>query len=103
MKLIRSSLSLTAFMATAFFSITPLHASDRNITDKELSDESNTSDWLAYGRTHSEQRFSPLTDINVSNVSQLKPEWYAPLPDKSDIVGTPLVVDGVMYYVGEMN
>ena len=52
------------------------------ITDKELSDESNTADWLAYGRTHSEQRFSPLKDINVDNVGKLKPEWYLDLPDK---------------------
>ena len=90
-------------MAASLFATAPLYASDRMITDKELSDESNTADWLAYGRTHSEQRFSPLKDINVENVSGLKPEWYAPLPDRSDMVGTPLVVDGVMYYVGEMN
>jgi len=103
MKLKQSNLRVHLMMAASLFAITPLHASDRIITDKELSDESNTADWLAYGRTHSEQRFSPLKDINVDNVSQLKPEWYAPLPDRSDMVGTPLVVDGVMYYVGEMN
>ncbi len=103
MKFKQSSLRVQIIMAASLLAITPLHASDRVITDKELSDESNTTDWLAYGRTHSEQRFSPLKDINVENVSGLKPEWYAPLPDRSDIVGTPLVVDGVMYYVGEMN
>ena len=90
-------------IAASLLVIAPLHASDRIITDKELSDEANVSDWLAYGRTHSEQRFSPLSDINVDNVDKLKPDWYTPLPDKSDMVGTPLVIDGVMYYVGEMN
>lgn len=80
-----------------------LEAAERNITDKEINDESNTADWLAYGRTHSEQRFSPLKDINTDNVSQLKPDWYIDLPDKSDMVGTPLVVDGVMFYIGAMN
>ncbi len=90
-------------VAASLLVFTSLHASDRNITDKELSDESNTTDWLAYGRTHSEQRYSPLTDINVDNVGKLKPDWYIDLPDKSDMVGTPLVVDGVMYYIGEMN
>lgn len=97
-KLIRQLL-----VAASLLVITPGHASDRNITDKELSDETNTTDWLAYGRTHSEQRFSPLKDINTKNVSKLKPDWFIDLPDKSDMVGTPLVVDGVMYYVGEMN
>ncbi|HBZ98812.1 MAG TPA: hypothetical protein DEO97_06605, partial [Pseudomonas sp.] len=67
----QSNLRVHLMMAASLFAITPLHASDRIITDKELSDESNTADWLAYGRTHSEQRFSPLKDINVDNVSQL--------------------------------
>ncbi len=103
MNLKKQTLATGFFVTASLFSIAQLHASDRMITDKELSDESNTADWLAYGRTHSEQRFSPLKDINTDNVSQLKPEWYTPLPDKSDMVGTPLVIDGVMYYVGEMN
>lgn len=90
-------------MAAALVVPVPLQASDRNITDKELSDETNTSDWLAYGRTHSEQRFSPLKNINTENIDRLKPEWYVDLPDKSDMVGTPLVVDGVIYYIGAMN
>lgn len=96
MKPKKSYLTAQLVIAASVLSATPLYASDRMITDKELSDESNTADWLAYGRTHSEQRFSPLKDINVDNVSGLKPEWYAPLPDRSDMVGTPLVVDGVM-------
>ena len=103
MYLSRTKLLAQLLVAAALTLPAPLQASDRNITDKELSDESNTADWLAYGRTHSEQRFSPLKDINTDNVSKLKPEWYIDLPDKSDIVGTPLVVDGVMYYVGQMN
>lgn len=103
MKLIKEILTANLIVSASLLAAAPLQASNRIITDEQLSDESNTSDWLAYGRTHSEQRFSPLDDINVSNVSQLKPEWYTPLPDRSDMVGTPLVIDGVMYYVGEMN
>ena len=75
----------------------------RNITDKEINETSNTADWLAYGRTHSEQRFSPLKDINVKNVGKLKPEWYFDIPDKTDMASTPLVVDGVMYHIGHLN
>lgn len=88
-------------VAAALLAPAPLHAA--NLTDKELSDETNTADWAAFGRTHSEQRFSPLKDVNVENVSKLKPEWYVDLPDKSDMVGTPLVIDGVLYYTGAMN
>jgi hypothetical protein len=49
----QSNLRVQMIMAASLLAITPLQASDRVITDKELSDESNTTDWLAYGRTHS--------------------------------------------------
>ena len=41
------------------------------IGDKEIADANRTADWLAYGKTHSETRFSPLTDINGITVSKL--------------------------------
>lgn len=69
-------------VAAALTMPAPLYAEDRIITDKELSDELKMADWLADGRTHSEQRFSPLKDINVDNVGKLKPEWYLDLPEK---------------------
>ena len=78
-------------------------AADRVVNDVAIADESNTSEWLAYGRTHSEQRFSPLTDINEHNVDQLKVEWHLALPLDSQLVSTPLVVDGVLYFVGQVN
>ena len=65
------------------------------LTDKEISDNTNISDWLAYGRTHSEQRFSPLDQINLKTVSQLGVEWYLNLPNDVGLVATPLVSDGV--------
>ncbi|PHN02526.1 PQQ-dependent dehydrogenase, methanol/ethanol family [Flavilitoribacter nigricans] len=75
----------------------------RSIDDLAIADESNTSDWLAYGRTHSEQRFSPLADINTDNVSKLQVDWYLDLPRDVGLVSTPLVVDGVLYFTGTMN
>ncbi|MDH4107930.1 MAG: PQQ-dependent dehydrogenase, methanol/ethanol family [Gammaproteobacteria bacterium] len=74
-----------------------------SIADAEIADEARTGDWLAYGRTHSEQRFSPLTDINRSTVSDLKVAWYLDLPQDVGLVSTPLVVDGVLYFTGTMN
>src|SRR6056297_1873606 len=50
------------------------------VTDAALSDESNTSEWAAYGGTHYERRYSPLTDISTDNVGQLKVDWYLDLP-----------------------
>jgi glucose dehydrogenase len=37
----------------------------------------NVRDWLSYGRTYDEQRFSPLDRINTANVHQLGLAWFA--------------------------
>lgn len=78
-------------------------AAERNIDDKAINDTANTADWLAYGRTHDEQRFSPLNDINADNVSKLGVEWFMDLPNDVGLVSTPLVIDGIMYFTGTMN
>jgi quinohemoprotein ethanol dehydrogenase len=75
----------------------------RIIDDIAIADENNTAEWLAYGRTHSEQRFSPLEDINTENVSSLKVDWFMDLPNDIGLVSSPLVVDGVLYFTGTMN
>ena len=54
--------------------------------------------WLTYGRTYDEHRFSPLQQINAGNVAGLKPAWHFDLPvDARAQESTPLVIDGVMY------
>jgi quinohemoprotein ethanol dehydrogenase len=75
----------------------------RVIDDAALANESEDQDWLAYGRTYSEQRFSPLDQINASNVAGLGVDWYLDLPDDRGLVSTPLVADGIVYFVGSMN
>jgi quinohemoprotein ethanol dehydrogenase len=52
---------------------------------------------MSYGRTYDEQRFSPLTDVNDSNVNQLGLEWSFDLDTARGQEATPIVVDGVMY------
>jgi quinohemoprotein ethanol dehydrogenase len=54
--------------------------------------------WLTYGRTYSEQRFSPLKQINEQNVQRLGLAWYFDLDTRRGQESTPLVVDGVMYF-----
>lgn len=73
------------------------------IDDVILSDESLVDQWAAYGGTHYERRFSPLADINAENVEQLAVDWYIDLPNDVGLVSTPLVVDGVLYFTGNMN
>jgi glucose dehydrogenase len=57
----------------------------------------NAGQWLAQGRDHSEQRFSPLTRINDKNVGQLGLAWYGDFDTRRGQESTPLVIDGVLY------
>jgi quinohemoprotein ethanol dehydrogenase len=75
----------------------------RLIDDDALADETDTENWLAYGRTSSERRFSPLAQINDGNVGELSVDWFLDLPDQTGLASTPLVVDGVLYFIGSMN
>ncbi len=55
--------------------------------------------WPAVGLDSAETRDSPLTAINLQNVSSLKPVWFADLSDVSRraFEATPLVVAGRLY------
>ena len=65
-----------------------------------IADEKQAANWLSYGRTYSEQRFSPLDQINTGNVAQLGLDWALPLPADRTLNATPIVVDGVLYFSG---
>jgi quinohemoprotein ethanol dehydrogenase len=84
--------------------ILPLHLNAATVVDDTtLADESAAGNWLAYGRTYSEQRFSPLDEVNADNIKRLGLAWYKDLPTDRSLNGTPLVVDGVMYFEGSFN
>jgi quinohemoprotein ethanol dehydrogenase len=59
-----------------------------------------SSDWLSYGRTYSEQRFSPQAQINAGNVRQLGLAWSLDTPGIKSLEATPLEVDGTLYFSG---
>ena len=64
------------------------------------ANDSEVDNWLVHGRTYSEQRYSPLADINTSNVNRLGLAWQVDLGTDRGLEGTPLVVDGVMFTTG---
>lgn len=59
--------------------------------------DSHTADWLLHGRDYFNQRFSPLKDIDVGNVSSLVPVALVQTGITSSFETTPIVVNGVMY------
>ncbi|MGB6449936.1 MAG: PQQ-dependent dehydrogenase, methanol/ethanol family [Steroidobacteraceae bacterium] len=54
-------------------------------------------DWLTYGGSWDEQRYSTLDQINTATVKQLAPAWSFDFDTTRGQESTPLVVDGVMY------
>ena len=70
--------------------------------DRLVNAADEPQSWLTYSGTYRSERFSPLTEINRSNVSDLKVIWaYQMQPSSYGGAGlvetTPLVADGVMY------
>jgi quinohemoprotein ethanol dehydrogenase len=68
------------------------------VTAQRLLDASKGSkQWLTYGGNYSEQRFSPLKQVDTGNVGKLGLKWFADYDTNLDQHGTPLYVDGVIY------
>jgi alcohol dehydrogenase (cytochrome c) len=53
--------------------------------------------WLTYNGTYDGQRYSLLTQISTSNVSQLQPAWVYQIRGDGQVETSPIVVDGRMY------
>lgn len=65
--------------------------------ERLLNADAETGQWLGYGRTYDEQRFSPLDQINADNVDELGLAWFVDLPTNQNVETTPLFIDGVLY------
>ena len=72
------------------------NGSGEGVTDALIA-AAPDSDWLSYGRDYGEQRFSPLTQINDANVTQLGLAWSADLDTARGQESTPLVYDGTIF------
>lgn len=64
---------------------------------EQLAADKNLDDWLLYGRTYDNNRYSPLTEINARNVSALRPASLIQTGFLATFTTSPIVVDGVMY------
>lgn len=55
------------------------------------------ANWITHGRTYSEQRFSPLSQINQETVGELGLAWFADMDTARGQEATPLVMDGKLF------
>ncbi len=103
---IARSLLFTAFSICALCIVCFAPAAQAGNTIERLDDaalrnaDRDTANWLSHGRTYSEQRFSPLNQINDRNIRKLQLAWEFKTGQTRGHEATPIVADGVMYFTG---
>jgi PQQ-dependent dehydrogenase (methanol/ethanol family) len=71
--------------------------------DAARIEAADPTEWLTTGRTYSEQRYSPLDQIDEENVSRLGLAWSFDLSTDRGVEATPVVADGVLYVSAPWN
>lgn len=72
------------------------------ISRPEVASEAIT-DWRSYGNTDGGTRFAELEQINLNNVAGLEEAWRFRTKVDDQFKGTPLHVDGVLYFCAATN
>src|SRR6266850_6434161 len=72
----------------------------RSISARLTSADRDTGNWLMYGRTYDDHRFSPLTQINEETIARLGLMWSRELGTTRGLEATPIVENGVIYTTG---
>jgi quinohemoprotein ethanol dehydrogenase len=97
--------SVPAFLAAAVLLVTgtmaPANGPARVDHARMLAAE--PGEWMGPGRTYDEQRFSPLAQIDPTNVGRLGLAWYADIATERGMEASPLAIDGVLYNVQPWN
>ncbi len=79
-------------------SAAPAAVKPGDVNDERIAADAVTGlNWLVNGRTNDSKHFSPLKQINSSNVSNLGLAWYLDYDGAMGVVSEPIVVDGIIY------
>ena len=69
-----------------------------NVSDAMMSNaDSDASDWTLQGRSYSNDRYSPLSQVNVGSISTLSPVAIVQTGMTASFETTPIVVGGTMF------
>lgn len=93
---------LVVVLATSGYTVAIADERDFTPVTTEMLVNPDDGDWLMLGRTYDEQRYSPLTQINQQNVSDLQLVGSRGLPAGAEST-IPIVHDGVLYVVSPIN
>lgn len=61
-------------------------------------DQVPDENWVSYGGNDRDTHYSPLSQINASNVADLKLSWFHDLEPVANPVVAPIAIDGVLYF-----
>src|SRR3954465_11638008 len=84
-------------IAAGFALLACAGAAHAQTADELLNDGKNTENVTTYGMGYDLKRYSPLKQINASNVKRLTPVWNMSLSNRLGEQAQPLVYNGVMY------
>src|SRR5579862_5560522 len=95
----QTKLSLILAMGLTFATSAAFGQQAKAVDDTVLRSAGKTgTEWLSYGLTPGETRYSPLNQINTANVSRLGLAWSYDIPSGGGgQEGTPLVSNGTIY------
>ena len=79
------------------YQMKPVAGDVTNTDAQRLNADADQDNWRLHGRTYDNQRFSPLTQINASNVKQLRPVAMIQTGVANAMEATPLEIDGVLF------
>jgi alcohol dehydrogenase (cytochrome c) len=72
------------------------------ITGSALFAQTDNGDWTTYNRTYSGHRFSPLGEINTTNVQSLKKVCSVDIPEGKSFQTGVIAVNGTIYATTDM-
>src|SRR5438445_3624598 len=95
----RKLAALASVLAIVLLGVTGCARSRVTVVDDAAlkAADADSANWITYGHTYSEQRFSSLKEVNEQTVSRLGLAWSFDLATLRGLEATPLVQDGVLY------
>jgi quinohemoprotein ethanol dehydrogenase len=64
---------------------------------------SMSNDWPSYGRNDAQERYTPLSSINRGTIGRLGLKWALELSNETNLVSTPLMVKGKLFFTGKFS
>ncbi len=91
----------TLAFSIVFLCLGPVGAALASVdSERIIAADEEPGNWLTHGRTYSEQRLSPLTEINDGNVGSLGLDWHFDTGTTRGLEASPLIFDGMLYTTG---